>query len=254
VAVTNLTQTQTYVENIDYLLIIVGAQTSVQRLASGSILDGEEVLVDYTYDIGGSYDSTEFDQSLNLNWNIARNVDAYFRWLDSSPEVTSGMPTYPLNEVRDVLLGMRAEIPLNLGFSVGGSYESEDRNETISPFTRQVGDIFLQTSEPVFGLANLRLTGRRSIINYEKSPQDVDLTGYEMRMWARRFGIDLVGVASYEEDTGSPTISKRKGASVNAVWRERKVTVTASLVYSHELQGDYERDHTMFRLTGRRDF
>jgi hypothetical protein len=254
VVVTNLTQTQTFLENVDYLLIVVGAETRLQRLVSGSILDGEDVLVDYTYDIGGSYASIQLDQTLSLNWNISRNIDAYFRWFDSSSEITSGVSTFPLNQVRSVLLGMRAEVPLNLGVSVGGSYESEDRHETISPFRRGAGDLFLQTAEPLFGLVNLRLTGRRSRISYELSSQDVDLTGYELRLWARRFGIDLSGVVSYEEDLGGPTPRSRRDASVNAVWRERKVTVTASLIYSHELQDEFVQDHTMFRLTGRRDF
>lgn len=254
VVVTNQTQTQTYIENVDYLLVVVGAETRLQRLASGSILDGEDVLVDYTYDIGGSYASTQLDQTLNLNWNIARNIDAYFRWYDSSPEITSGVSTYQLNTVRSVLVGMRAETPLKLGFSVGGSFESEDRRETISPYRRGAGDIFLQTTDPLFGLANVRLTARRNRVTYDFSAQDVDLTGYELRMWSRWFGIDLTGLASYEEDVGGPVPRSRRDASVNAVWRERKVTVTAALVYSQELQGDYEREHTLFRVTARRDF
>lgn len=252
--VTNKTQSQTYVENVDYLVIVVGSQTSIQRVVTGDILDGEEVLVDYAYDIGGSYASYQLDQTFNLNWNVTRNVDAYFRWYDSSPELISGTPTYQLNSVRDVLLGMRAEVPIGFGFSVGGSYETQDRNETISPYTRQAGDVFLQSTSPILGLANFRLSSRRSIVNYENSDEDVDLTGYEMRVWARRFGIDLIGLANYEEDVGSPIHSKRRGASVNAVWRERKVTVTATFSYSHETQGDYERDHTLLRITGRRDF
>ena len=254
VVVTNLTQTQTYVENVDYLLVVVGEETRVQRLASGSILDGENVLVDYTYDIGGSYASVHLDQTFNLNWNIARNVDAYFRWFDSSSEITSGVSSFPLNQVSDVLLGMRAEMPLNLGVVVGGSYELEDRNETISPYQRGAGDVYVQTTGPLFGLANMRLTMRRNQTNYERSDNDVDLTGYEARAWARRFGIDLVGVLNYEQDVGGPRPSRRRDASLNAVWRERKVTVTASFTYSQEMQGDYTRDHTLFRLTARRDF
>lgn len=254
VVVTNSAQTQTYLEGTDYVLIVVGIETRLQRLASGSILDGEEVWVDYTYDIGGSYASTQLDQTLSLNWNIARNIDAYFRWYDSSPEITSGVSTFQLNEVRDILLGVRAETPINFGLSVGGSYEVEDRRETISPYRRTAGDLFLQTTEPLLGLANARLTGRRNRTIYDFSEQDVDLTGYELRVWARRFGIDLTGLLSYEEDIGGPTPRSRRDASVNAVWRERKVTVTTAFIYSHELQGNYVRDHTMFRLTARRDF
>jgi hypothetical protein len=256
VAVSNLTQTQTYIENVDYLIIVVGTETRLQRLSSGGILDGEEVLVDYSYDIGGSYASTQLDQTLSLNWNISRNLDSYLRWFDSSPEITSGVSTFPLNPVHSMLLGVRGELPVHLGvpFSVGGSLEMEDRREKISPFRREAGDYFVQTAEPLFGLGNLRFTGRRSRIRYDFSTQNVDLTAYELRFWARHFGIDLTAMASYEQDLGGTTPRKRQDGSVNAVWRERKVTVMAALQYSHELQGDFKRDHAMFHLTGRRDF
>jgi hypothetical protein len=256
VTVTNLTQTQTYIENVDYLVIVVGTETRVQRLAAGGILDGEEVLVDYSYDIGGTFASTQLDQTLSLNWNIARGIDTYLRWFDSAPEITSGVSTFPLNPVRGLLLGVRGEAPVRLGMwvSMGGSLEWEDRREEISPFRRESGDVFVQTSEPLFGLGNVRVTGRRSQVVYDFSEQDVDLTGFELRFWARHFGIDLIAVANYEQDLGGTTPRDRKDGSVNAVWRERRVTVTASLQYSHELQGEFVRDHAMFRLTGRRDF
>lgn len=256
VVVTNLTQTQTFVENVDYLLVVIGAETRVQRLVAGSILDGESVLADYRYDLGGSYASAQLDQTLHLNWSVSRFMDTYLRWFDAAPEITSGVSTFPLNRVRSLLLGLRGEAPLRLGVpvSVGGSYESETRRETISPYRRDAGDVFVQTSEPLLGLANLRLTARRSRIRYELSTQDVDLTGYELRLWARRFGIDLVGAASYEQDLGGVTPRTRQDGSINAIWRERKVTVSASLVAASERQGGFEREHVTLHVTARRDF
>lgn len=256
VVVSNLTQTQTFIENLDYLVIVVGTETRIQRLSSGGILDGEDVLVDYTYDIGGSYGSTQLDQTLSLNWNISRHFDTYLRLFDASPEITSGISTFPLNSVRSTLLGMRGEVPLSIGVpvSVGGSYEWEHRRETISPFQREAGDLFAQTTDPLFGLANVRFTGRRSRITYDFSDQDIDLTGYELRFWARRFGVDLLAVINHEKDVGATTPRKRTDGSVNAIWRERKLTLTASLVYSHELQGTFERNQALFRLVARRDF
>ena len=59
VLVQNATRSQTFVEGIDYALSVVGVTTRVQRLLSGNILDGEEVLIDYTFDIGGTYASTQ---------------------------------------------------------------------------------------------------------------------------------------------------------------------------------------------------
>lgn len=256
IGVTNLTRTQTYIENLDYLVIVVGNETRLQRLSSGTILDGEDVLVNYTYDIGGIYASSQLDQTLSLNWNLSRQFETYLRIYDSAPRITSGVSTFPLNSVRDLLFGMKGEFPFVIGVPVtaGGSYEWEDRRETISPYQRYTGEIFTQTTEPLFGLANLRMSGRRNRISYAFSDQDVDLTGFELRLWARRFGLDLITTANYEHDVGGTTPRSRKEGSVNAVWRERKVTVTASLVFSHEAQGAFRRDRNMFQLVGRRVF
>ena len=254
VVVTNQAQTQTYIENVDYILILIGAETRIQRLIGGNIIDGDTVLVDYTYDIGGSYASNQLDQTLNLNWRLARDIEAYFRLYDSSPNITSGFSSYQLNKVRDILLGFRAEAPLIKGFSLGGSIETEDRDETISPYRRLAGDVFLQTTEPVFSFLNLRATARQSFVNYTLSSQDQELRAYEIRAWARRFGVDFNGSAGMEEDVGAPIPRKREDYSLNAVWRKRKLTLTSGLTYTRESQGSYSRDHTIFRISGKRDF
>lgn len=255
VTVTNLSKSQTYIENVDYLLTVVGAETRIERLSSGSILDGETVLVSYLYDIGGTYASAQLDQTSTLNWNFSRYLSSYLRWFKSSPEITSGFSTYPLNPIDSVLLGTRAEVPMPFGipFSVGGTVEYEKRDEIVSPYTRETGDIFLQTTRPLFGLLNWRLAGRRNLMEYEFSTQDIDLTGYELRLWTRHYGIELNGLVGYEEDTGGPIPRTRRDASLSAVWRERRLTVTATLLNSLEQQGDYERDHFLFRVTARRD-
>jgi len=255
VTVNNSSNSQTYIENVDYLLTVVGSETRIERIASGDILDGETVLVSYLYDIGGTYATAQLDQTSSLNWNISRHLSSYIRWFKSSPKLTSGVSTYPLNPIDSMLFGTRGEIPLPFGipFDVGGTVEYENRDEVVSPYTRRAGDVFVQTNRPLLGLLNARLLARRNIMEYDLSPQDIDLTGYEARLWSRRFGIELNGVMGYEEDTGGPILRTRRDASLNAVWRERRVTVTATLLKSVEEQGDYKRDHFMFRITARRD-
>ncbi len=256
VVVTNLAQSQTYVENVDYLVVLVGTETRLQRLVGGAILDGEEVLVDYTYDLGGTYGSTQMDQTLAFNWNMGPHLESYLRWSDSTPAITSGLSTFPLNPSRTFLAGMRGEVQAGFGlpFTFGGSYEQETRSEVISPYRRQAADLFVQSTEPWLGVINGRLTVRRTRVTYDFSSEDVDLTGAEFRVWGRRMGLDLSAVAGWEQDVGGTLPRSRRDFSLNGQWRERKLTVTTSLVRSRESQGGYERDHTSFRLVLRRDF
>ena len=100
VAVFNVARTQRYIEGIDYVLMVVGNEMRVQRRVGGGILDGQEVLLDYFYNEGGTYSVNQNDQRVDVTWSITRNLSTYFRYQASSPYLTSGQPSYPLNTVR----------------------------------------------------------------------------------------------------------------------------------------------------------
>ncbi|MDO8348271.1 MAG: hypothetical protein Q7S85_10285 [Rugosibacter sp.] len=255
--VTNVSRTQTFVEGIDYALTVVGVESRLQRLVGGRILDGEQVLVDYAYSTGGTYASSQIDQTLNLNWNVSRYLNAYFRRFVSTPSLISGAPTFPLNEVKSSTYGLRADLPLNAGLpvTVGGSIEFEDRNETISPYRRLVGDLYLQTDEPLFGLGNVRAAMRRSRIAYAVATQDSDLRSYELRFWSRRwFGINLTAALSAERDDAGFIPRRRTDGIIGAQWQERKFSLTSSLVRTRENQAGVGRDRTTFQFLAKRDF
>ena len=255
--VTNAGRTQTFVDGIDYVLTLVGTETRLQRLIGGRILDGEEVLVDYSYDVGGTYAYNQFDQTLNLNWNFSRYGSVYFRHFTSSPRLASGSPTFPLNEVRSSVAGLRADLPFNVGLpvTVGGGIEYEDRQETVSPYRRTAGDLYIQSDEPLFGLGNVRAALRRSRIDYSLAAQNSDLRGYELRFWARQwFGMNLTAALSGERDDGSIIPRRRVDGSVGLQWQERKFTLNSSLVRTRESQSGVERDRTTFQFLAKRDF
>ena len=123
IGVSNATRTQTYVEGRDYALTLVGAETRLQRLIGGAILDGQELLIDYAYDVGGTFAYSQSDQTLNLNWSVLSYFNTYFRYLDSEPRLGSGNSTFPLNTVRSQLLGARADVPVRMrvDMMLGGS-------------------------------------------------------------------------------------------------------------------------------------
>ena len=147
---------QASISGSDYTITVVGLETRLQRLIGGNIVDGQEVLVDYSYDVGGTYAYAQSDQTLNINWSLRNYVSVYLRYIESTPRLTSGSPTFQLNTVRGSLYGVRADMPLKTPFesSVGGSFESEDRRETISPYTRVASDVYVQSEDPFFGSGN----------------------------------------------------------------------------------------------------
>lgn len=253
--VTNASRTQIFVAGVDYLLTVVGTETRLQRLIGGRILDGEQVLVDYSYDVGGTFAYRQVDQTLNLNWNASRYINVYFRHFTSSPRLASGSPSFPLNDVTSSTAGLHADLPFNIGLPItlGGGIEYEDRHETVAPYRRAAGDLYIQTDEPLFGLGNVRASMRRTRIDYAIAAQNSDLFGYELRFWARQwFGIDLTAALSGERDAGGFSPRRRVDGSIGLQWQERKFTLTSSLVRTHESQGEIERDRTSFQFLAKR--
>jgi hypothetical protein len=255
--VTNVTRTQTFVAGIDYTLTLIGAETRLQRLIGGAILDGQELLVDYSYDVGGTFAYTQADQTLNLNWGLKNYVNAYVRYLDSEPRLGSGTPSYPLNVVRSNLYGVRADVPLRLRaeMMLGGSLERENRRETISPFRREARDLYFQTEDPFFGAGNIRVSARHTRVDYANAAQNVNLQGYDLRYWARFWlGVDVSATASYENDTGGLLQRRRMINTVKAQWIYRKMNLSFDLGRTIETQGEFRRSRALMQVTARRDF
>lgn len=255
--VRNADRTQTFVAGVDYQLLLVGTETRLQRLVGGRILDGEQVLADYTYDIGGTYAYQQLDQTLSLNWNLSRYGNAYLRYFTSAPRLASGAPTFPLNEVQSSTYGLRADLPFNPGLpiTVGGGIEFEDRHETVSRYRRQANDFYIQTDEPLFGVGNLRASLRRSRIDYDIAAQNTDLRAYELRFWSRHgFGIDLTAALSAERDAAGLVPRQRGDGSIGVQWQERKFTLTSSVVRTRESQAGVDRERTTFQFLAKREF
>ncbi len=257
VTLSNLTRTQTFIEGHDYTLTVVGLETRVQRLIGGNILDGQDVLVDYSYDVGGTYAYTQTDQTMNLGWNLRSYLNLYYRLYDSASQLTSGAPTFQLNTIRSNLFGARTDLPLAKSFElmVGGGWELEDRRETISPYRRIAEDAYVQTEEPLFSSGTLRFSTRRLRVDYENSIQNINLTGYDFRYWSRHwFGLDVSADAGYEVDTGTPVERSRVTASLKAQWRYRKASLTFDLGHTRETQAALDRSRTLVQILARREF
>ncbi len=257
VVVVNATRTQTFVEGIDYLLIRVGAETRLQRLIGGAIVDGQDVLADYAYDLGGTFAYRQTDQTLNFSWTLGSYFNAYVRLLDSAPQLSSGLAFFPLNVVRSSLYGWHADVPLKVqpAMSFGASMERESRRETITPYRRDSDEIYGQAEDPFFGAGNVRLSLRHTRVVYDNALQNVDLRAYDLRYWARfLFGPELSASLSGETDTGGPTERRRLVVTAKAQWTVRKLKISADLGRTVETQGDFRRAPALLQLQARREF
>ena len=259
VVVSNLSRTQVYAEGVDYLLSALGLAARIQRVVGGNIVDGQELLVDYAFDVGGTYALSQTDHSLNLNWAYQSYLSVFYRFQDSAPRLQSGAPTFDLNPVRATLLGARADVPLAwtaTDLQLGGAIEREDRREAISPYERTLQEVYLQAPVPFTERSHIRIGARRSRVDYDNSPeQAVRLVAYDVRLWAQPFyGFDFSVDASRERDTGAAVARERRFLAARATWRVRQFRMNFDLTHTDESQAGTQRKRLYAQLVLRRDF
>jgi hypothetical protein len=252
IRVFNLDRTQEYTLT-DYRIIVIGTRTQIQRLATGSILDGQEVLVDYAFQSGGSARYTYLNQNYQVSLTLYRNYTAYIRYLDASYNLVTGAPTLPFNSLRNTLFGLRVDQPLLTGMTVGGEVMFEYQDEEISPYRRQSYDAYVQL--PVLARMSPRISIRRLFVEYSNSPEDVDLTGWTLQLSANPWNYtSLTAEATYEKDTGGSLRRVLLRNSLGIEWRLRQLSVRGEAQYTREQLGSFDRNRKVIRIMARRDF
>jgi hypothetical protein len=258
VVINNATRTQTYVEGVDYLLSVIGLRTNVQRVASGAILDGETVLVDYRYDAGGTYAYRQLNNTVDVGWYLDSIASVRTRFLDAQQTLTSGQPTNPLNSLRSWLIAAQLDLPLNgpADLYVGGLAEWEDHQETIAPYRRQSYSAYLQGSIPRVSWIGARVGARFARVDYvDSASADVNLSAYDLWAWANMpFGLELLLNIATEQDTGGLVPRRYDYATLKGSWRVRRVLMSLSGSYSVDEQGAFTKRRGYTRLQVRRDF
>jgi len=253
IEVWNEGRTQLFMEGQDYFILDVGSQTQIQRNASGNIISGQTVLVDYIYNTGGTFAYDLQSNNLHLSWFPSSFYELYARYLESTQTLREGTPSTPLNSLTSITYGLRADRPLLSGINLGGEIYLEDRDEDINPFTRKNIDAYVEF--PLPRLTNLRLSARRFLVDNENSVEDVDLTGYiarlQTRPWLRaRLSYEF----SYETDIGGTTDRTLAIQRLQLGWAYRQLSLTADAHYSVEEQGVTERERWAIRFILSRTF
>ena len=70
IVVTDITGSTVYTENIDYRVEMVGDAVNISRTMLGAIADGQQVIVNYTYQINTGYDDSRFGQKYGFSLTL----------------------------------------------------------------------------------------------------------------------------------------------------------------------------------------
>jgi hypothetical protein len=252
VVVMNTARSQTFIEGIDYRLIIIGTKIQIQRIIGGNILDGETVLVDYAYQIGGTIKYTIMDQNYGINLRLFKYLNLFARFRNAPQRLISGTPTIPLNSVRSEQYGGNIDIPI-WEVIIGGGAGYENHREDIAPYKSTSYDLFMQVPLPLSSI--FRASGKRVFVDRLQSSWDTDLIGWGVNLQSYPLpGARLTAEARYEEDTGAPIIHRIWSNSVVAEWRIRQLILKAEGRYTREIQGDYERKISLINIELKREF
>jgi len=253
VVVTNETRTQTYIEEFDYRLVTIGSTTTIERIATGNIFDGERVLVSYDYEIGGTAEYDTLSQSVSANLGISRFANVYLRFNNAQNEILSGFLSTPLNDLTRFEAGGRVDIPLNSGWSLGGEYRYTHQDEEIAPYVGNRFDGFIETGH--YWGTNFRFGLLAERVDYEFSTEDVDLIRYFLTVSCRLPGASRLAYTVYSgRDDGGSILREDVRQNLQFDWTYRRVSFSLRAVRSDVSQGLSRRDHTRVAAELRRRF
>jgi hypothetical protein len=253
VVVTNVAQTQTFVVDLDYRLVTVGSTTTIERIITGNILDGQEVLVSYEFRTGGTAEYRATRQGAGLQLVFIKYFNAYVNWTNVDNAVKSGNPTVPLNDVANLQVGTYVDVPFATSWSVGGQVRYTNRDETISPAVGMLYDAYLRTGGYRGVTAQLGIS--REIVDNEFSTEDVDLLRYFVTVSTRLPGAALLSYTYVNaEDTGGSVIRKDEQQRLQFDWRYRLLAFTLRASRIESEQGTSDRTGTRITAEIRRLF
>ena len=253
IVVNNQTGTQTYIEGVDYLVSVIGSTTRIERVISGSILDGETVLVDYQAETGGTFEFSQINQSISADFRFARYHNLFFRYFNNRQNLESGTSTLPFNSVEAFEIGLREEIPVSTrGIQISGEARYRRQEEDINPYDE--ASLTLSIQVPLSPKTNLSASASRSVVDNFFSDEDSNLTSFNANMtWQALRGLAIRADGHYDEDSGGTVFRSNTNWKLGAQWRVRRIWLRADARYSRQRQGDLDNDHYEFWVQIRRE-
>jgi hypothetical protein len=243
VTVTNEAKTQTYVEGVDYRFLVIGATTSIERLVTGNIPDGETVLVTYDFLSGGTVEYKTHTQGLSLNLQIYKHFSLFFQYNEGENEISRGSAVTPISDTRVTQFGGQVDYPLGSRWNVGARYRNIDNESDISSSVTHRMEAYAQVR--LFRGTSLQLGAMGSTVDNLNSPEDVNLLRYTVNLKSRLPGsVLLTYTGQYGEDDGGSLFREDLRHALRLDWGYRRVRFSLQADQVLFTQGDYEQTDT----------
>jgi hypothetical protein len=240
VIVTNAERTQTFIEDIDYRLVTIGSTTTIERLVSGNILDGQVVLVSYEFLTGGTVEYGRASQSLVSTMNMPRFANIFIGITNVENETLSGIATTPLNDSRQFEFSVSKSQSFSMGWSLSGEARMLKVEEDISPNIRTSYRVSI--GFPRIKNTRIRLGINRQLVDYETSFEDVDQIRYTISVNSRLPGGFFLNYnGAIGENKGGSIFRQDERHNFQLSWRYRKVYFFMNAVQSDVMQGNSRR-------------
>lgn len=243
VVVRNADKTQTYLEGLDYRLIVTGTVTAVQRLVNSSITDGETVLVDYSYGTSGTARFDTFGSGIAFRADFLQTFRAHVRydWQDSS--IREGALTNPLNDGEILEFGIGASNQFLDGWTLDAQYRHLRQDLETSPFVSDQLDASVTTS--LGGTLSVTLAAGMNEIDYENSDEDVSQVTYRVGLRGLVFRRSYFAYDAFLlDDTGGTLARKQFRHRLHFQWSYRQMRFDLRATISDDELGISERNNT----------
>lgn len=243
VVVRNADKTQTYVEGLDYRLVVTGPVTALQRLVNSGITDGETVLVDYSYGTSGTAEFDTFGSGIAFRADFLRTFRAHVRydWQDST--VREGELTNPLNDGEILEFGVGTSNQFLDGWTLDAQYRHLQQDLETSPFVSDQLDVGVTTS--LWGRLSLTLAGGINEIDYVNSDEDVSQVTYRVGLRGLVFRRSYFAYDAFLlDDTGGSLARSQIRHRLHFRWSYRQMRFDLRATISDDELGASERNNT----------
>ncbi len=199
VVVTNSTGTITYTLNVDYLLSAAGDNTQIQRVATGAISNGQQVLVDYQAKSSPSFKFNTLGEDFRFRLDFLNGlIGIFYRVNKETHPNVSGQENAILQTLTDTVFGLDFHYK-----NLEAGIEDEDYNSSLSPYKQlRLRQSVLFNPDQKSTLTFESSQTKVILVNTSQSQKFFDfLARYSRRLtWYSRFNAE--GGFRWQEGTG----------------------------------------------------
>lgn len=234
-------------KDVDYKRVDDGPLTYIQVIiktdpAQQKIQLGDSLIVDYTYDTGGTFEFSTFNHHYSTYMTLFEYYSVYASYSNTEYEIKEGYSSVPLNSMENRRIGAKVDHPLSWNrFRIGAEAIYEEQDEELSPYVRRTGSTFFQAN---LGMdTRFRVSYRRVRQDNLYTDQDADIRSRSVTLTTRPWPRSSLRYEHREdEDTGRTEVHSIIQDMIQIQWRVRQLTLSLEGTSIEEKQGTVIRD------------